>query len=50
MIFAAAYESYEENSAIGAGERDGFRVAAAYKISPELNLGGLYQYLTHDRR
>jgi predicted porin len=46
--FAAAYERYEENSAIGAGERDGFRVAAAYKITPELNFGGLYQYLTHD--
>ena len=46
--FAAAYERYEENSAIGSGERDGFRIAAAYKITPELNLGGLYQYLTHD--
>ncbi|AVH13983.1 porin [Acinetobacter indicus] len=46
--FAAAYERYEENAAIGAGERDGFRIAAAYKITPELNFGGLYQYLTHD--
>ncbi len=26
------------------GERDGFRIAAAYKITPELNLGALYQY------
>ncbi|MDM1270544.1 porin [Acinetobacter indicus] len=44
--FAAAYEHYEEDA--GRGERDGFRVAAAYKITPELNFGGLYQYLTHD--
>ncbi len=35
----------KKNSAIGSGERDGFRIAAAYKITPELNLGGLYQYL-----
>ncbi|MEX5439813.1 porin [Acinetobacter indicus] len=44
--FAAAYEHYEEDA--NRGERDGFRVAAAYKITPELNFGGLYQYLTHD--
>ena len=44
--FATAYEHYEEEA--GRGERDGFRIAAAYKITPELNLGGLYQYLTHD--
>ena len=44
--FAAAYEHYEEDAS--RGERDGFRVAAAYKITPELNFGGLYQYLTHD--
>ncbi|WP_104491552.1 porin [Acinetobacter indicus] len=44
--FAAAYEHYEEDA--GRGERDGFRVAAAYKITPEFNLGALYQYLTHD--
>jgi predicted porin len=46
--FAAAYERYEENAAIGAGERDGFRIAAAYKFTPELNVGALYQLLTHD--
>ncbi|MCO8041726.1 porin [Acinetobacter bohemicus] len=44
--FAAAYEHYEEDAS--KGERDGFRVAAAYKITPEFNLGALYQYLTHD--
>lgn len=44
--FAAAYEHYEEEAS--RGERDGFRVAAAYKITPEFNLGALYQYLTHD--
>lgn len=44
--FAAAYEHYEEDAT--RGERDGVRLAAAYKITPELNVGGLYQYLTHD--
>ncbi|MCO8109165.1 MULTISPECIES: porin [Acinetobacter] len=44
--FAAAYEHYEEDA--DKKERDGFRVAAAYKITPEFNLGALYQYLTHD--
>lgn len=44
--FAAAYEHYEEDA--GLGERDGFRIAAAYKITPELNVGALYQLLTHD--
>ena len=44
--FAAAYEHYEEETS--KKERDGFRVAAAYKITPEFNLGALYQYLTHD--
>lgn len=44
--FAAAYEHYEEDA--GRGERDGFRIAAAYKITPEFNLGALYQLLTHD--
>ncbi|WP_104498287.1 porin [Acinetobacter indicus] len=46
--FAAAYERYEENAAIDAGERDGFRIAGAYKFTPELNVGALYQLLTHD--
>ncbi len=45
MIFATAYEHYEEEAS--RGERDGFRVAAAYKITPELNLGALYQYLLY---
>ena len=44
--FAAAYEHYEEEAA--RGERDGFRIAGAYKITPEFNLGGLYQFLQHD--
>lgn len=44
--FAAAYERYEEEAR--GGERDGFRIAAAYKITPEFNLGALYQLLTHD--
>lgn len=44
--FAAAYEHYEEDA--DKKERDGFRIAAAYKITPEFNLGALYQYLTHD--
>ncbi|WP_179999803.1 porin [Acinetobacter sp. YH12239] len=44
--FAAAYEHYEEDAT--RGERDGFRLAGAYKITPELNIGGLYQYMTHD--
>ena len=45
--FATAYEHYEEG-ANKTSERDGFRIAAAYKITPEFNLGALYQYLTHD--
>ena len=44
--FAAAYEHYEED--VTRGERDGFRLAGAYKILPELNVGALYQYTTHD--
>lgn len=44
--FAAAYEHYEEDAV--RGERDGFRIAGAYKITPEFNLGGLYQFLQHD--
>ncbi|WP_411689158.1 porin [Acinetobacter indicus] len=44
--FAAAYEHYEEeHSKTG---RDGFRIAGAYKITPELNLGALYQYTQMD--
>ena len=53
--FAAAYEHYEEDATLTGDlkksptqERDGFRIAAAYKITPEFNLGALYQYLTHD--
>ncbi|NHB64633.1 porin [Acinetobacter sp. GFQ9D192M] len=44
--FAAAYEHYEEEAS--RGERDGFRIAGAYKITPDLKLGGLYQFLQHD--
>ena len=46
MDFAAAYEHYEEDAS--RGERDGFRIAGAYKITPDFNLGGLYQFLQHD--
>ncbi|WP_156189054.1 porin [Acinetobacter indicus] len=46
--FAAAYEHYEENA--NRGERDGFRIAGAYKITPELNIGALYQYTTFDKQ
>lgn len=44
--FAAAYEHYEEEAT--SGERDGFRIAGAYKITPDFNLGGMYQFLQHD--
>ncbi|QFS17528.1 porin [Acinetobacter indicus] len=44
--FAAAYEHYEEDA--NRGERDGFRIAAAYKFTPELNVGAFYQYTTMD--
>lgn len=44
--FAVAYEHYEEDAS--RGERDGIRLAAAYKITPELNLAALYQILKHD--
>ncbi len=43
---AAAYEHYEENR--DKGERDGIRLAGAYKIIPDLNLGAFYQYTTLD--
>ena len=46
--FATAYEHYEENAS--RGERNGFRIAAAYKITPEFNLGALYQYTTFDKQ
>ena len=42
----AAYERYEENAA--RGERDGIRLAAAYKLTPELNIAALAQLLKHD--
>lgn len=45
--FAAAYEHYEDN-ADSRKERDGFRVSGSYKITPELNLAGLYQYTQTD--
>ena len=45
--FAAAYEHYQEDA--GRGERDGFRLAGAYKVTPDLNLGALYQYSTYDK-
>lgn len=44
--FAAAYEHYEKDA--NRGERDGFRVAGAYKFTDALNLGAFYQLATHD--
>ncbi|WP_180097584.1 MULTISPECIES: porin [unclassified Acinetobacter] len=46
--FATAYEHYEEEAS--KNERDGFRIAAAYKITPEFNLGALYQYTTFNEQ
>lgn len=45
--FAAAYEQYESGYDTRGG-RDAFRVAAAYKLTPELNVGALYQLAQHD--
>lgn len=42
LTLAAAYEHYEED--VSRGERDGIRLAAAYKISPQFNVGALYQF------
>ena len=44
---ATAYEKYQ-SKADSRGERDGFRVAAAYNITSDLKLGGLYQLSKHD--
>ncbi len=44
---ATAYEKYQSN-ADSKGERDAFRVAAAYNITSDLKLGGLYQLSKHD--
>lgn len=44
--FAAAYETYQDDASRGG--RDAFRVAAAYKITPEFNLGAIYQLSQHD--
>ncbi len=41
-------EHYEEEAS--KNERDGFRIAAAYKITPEFNLGALYQYTTFNEQ
>ena len=46
--FATAYEHYEEEAS--KNERDGFRITAAYKITPEFNLGALYQYTTFNEQ
>ena len=46
LDLAAAYEHYEED--VSRGERDGFRLAASYKITPAFNLGGLYQFTSSD--
>ncbi|WP_180185927.1 porin [Acinetobacter sp. YH01008] len=43
---AAAYEHYAED--VSRGERDGIRLAAAYKLTPELNVGALYQFTALD--
>ena len=41
LDLAAAYEHYSED--VNRGERDGFRIAAGYKVTPALQLGALYQ-------
>ncbi|WP_180063089.1 MULTISPECIES: porin [unclassified Acinetobacter] len=48
--FAAAYEKYDENAANAAGgaSRDALRIAGAYKLTEEFNLGALYQIAKHD--
>lgn len=43
---AAAYEHYSED--VSRGERDGIRLAAAYKLTPALNLAALYQFTQSD--
>ena len=43
---ATAYEHYAED--VSRGERDGLRLAAAYQLTPELNLGALYQFTSLD--
>lgn len=47
---AAAYEKYEDNAANAAGgaSRDAFRIAGAYKITEEFNLGAMYHIAKHD--
>lgn len=44
---ATAYEKYQSN-ADSRGERDAFRIAAAYNFTSDLKLGGLYQISKHD--
>lgn len=55
--FAAAYEKYEDNSATTSqnvsstgikAERDAFRLAGSYKITPDFNLGAMYQIAQYD--
>lgn len=43
---AAAYEHYASDHS--RGERDGIRLAGAYKLSETMNLVGMYQYTQHD--
>ena len=44
--FAAAYETYQDDA--NRGGRDAFRIAGAYKVLPDLNLGAFYQLSQHD--
>jgi predicted porin len=44
---ATAYEKYQ-SQADSRGERDAFRLAAAYNITSDFKLGGLYQLSKHD--
>ena len=50
--FAVAYEKYDKNAAnvatTDAKSRDALRIAGAYKMTEELNLGALYQISQHD--
>ena len=42
LNLATAYEHYQEDAS--RGKRDGIRLAASYKITPELNIAGFYQH------
>ncbi|OTG88375.1 porin [Acinetobacter sp. ANC 4558] len=47
LSVSSAYEYFQEKAS--RGERDGFRLAGSYKVTPELNLAGFYQYTSLDK-